>query len=104
MLRAGELDMALVGAVDLSCEPVHEAALASVTGAVRSAGDAAVVCVLMRASSARAAGLPCIALLDTVPVLLRVERSLLTPRVKASVSVAERCCPADTASLRAVSA
>jgi 3-oxoacyl-(acyl-carrier-protein) synthase/3-hydroxymyristoyl/3-hydroxydecanoyl-(acyl carrier protein) dehydratase/1-acyl-sn-glycerol-3-phosphate acyltransferase len=68
MLRAGELDMALVGAVDLSCEPVHEAALASVTGAVRSAGDAAVVCVLMRASSARAAGLPCIALLDTVPV------------------------------------
>jgi hypothetical protein len=68
MLRAGELDVALVGAVDLSCEPVHEAALASVTGTTQSAGDAAVVCVLMRASSARAAGLPCIALIDTSPL------------------------------------
>jgi len=67
MLRAGELDVALVGAVDLSCEPVHEAALASVTGEAHAAGDAAVVCLLMRASSARAAGLPVIAFVDTTP-------------------------------------
>ncbi|MCA9535342.1 MAG: 1-acyl-sn-glycerol-3-phosphate acyltransferase, partial [Myxococcales bacterium] len=65
MLRAGELDLALVGAVDLSCEPVHEAALAAVTGETRTSGDAAVVCALMREADARAAGLPILALLDT---------------------------------------
>jgi len=46
-LRAGELDAAIVGAVDLSCEPVHEAALDAAYGAVPSA-DAAVVFVLKR--------------------------------------------------------
>ncbi|MCB9660085.1 MAG: 1-acyl-sn-glycerol-3-phosphate acyltransferase [Sandaracinaceae bacterium] len=64
MLRAGELDLALVGAVDLSHEPVHEAALAAVSGQAHAAGDAAVVVALMREADARAAGLPIVARLD----------------------------------------
>ena len=46
----------------------------------------------------------CSKLLDVDPVELRAERILASPRVKASVSTAERCCPAETASLRAASA
>ncbi len=50
-LRAGELDAAVVGAVDLSAEPVHEAAAATVLPADRRVGgDAAIVLVLKRSA------------------------------------------------------
>lgn len=62
-LRHGEVDVAVVGAVDLSCEPVHRAALRAL-GRDRPPGDAAVVLVLERESDARAAGRPAIAILD----------------------------------------
>ena len=52
-LRSRELDAAVVGAVDLSCEPVHRAAAATVLGADRQIpGDAAVVMVLKRLADA----------------------------------------------------
>jgi acyl transferase domain-containing protein len=51
-LQRREIDVALVGAVDLSCEPVHRAALRSL-GRDRPPGDAAVVLVLERAEDAR---------------------------------------------------
>ena len=56
-LRAGEIDAAVVGAVDLSCEPVHRAALESL-GHRRAPGDAAVVLVLKRLADARRDGEP----------------------------------------------
>ncbi|MBI5547696.1 MAG: polyketide synthase dehydratase domain-containing protein, partial [Deltaproteobacteria bacterium] len=62
-LRAGELDLALVGAADFSCEPVHEAALRAL-GDPRAPGDAALVLVLQRAEDARREGRPILALLD----------------------------------------
>lgn len=53
-LRRGDIDAAVVGAVDLSCEPVHEAAARALLGADRQApGDAAIVMVLKRAQDAR---------------------------------------------------
>ncbi|MBI3270542.1 MAG: polyketide synthase dehydratase domain-containing protein [Planctomycetes bacterium] len=54
-LRAGEIDAAIVGAVDLSCETVHQAALAGV-GRESSPADAAVVLVLRRLEDARRLG------------------------------------------------
>ncbi|HEY2948370.1 MAG TPA: beta-ketoacyl synthase N-terminal-like domain-containing protein [Micromonosporaceae bacterium] len=62
-LGTGEVDAALVGAVDLSSEPVHQQALADL-GIDRTAGDAAVVLVLKRRADAERAGEPVIALLD----------------------------------------
>ena len=56
MLRAGELDTALVGAVDLSCEDVHKAASGLLGADRRTPGDAAVVLLLERADDAKAAG------------------------------------------------
>jgi acyl transferase domain-containing protein/3-hydroxymyristoyl/3-hydroxydecanoyl-(acyl carrier protein) dehydratase len=61
-LRHGEADAALVGAVDLSCEPVHQAALHAL-GRECQPGDAAVVLVLERLPDARLAGHPVIAVL-----------------------------------------
>lgn len=55
-LRTAEVDAALVGAVDLSCEPVHIAASEILGSDRQTPGDAAVVLVLKRASDARAAG------------------------------------------------
>ena len=56
-LRRGEIDAAVVGAVDLSCEPVHEAAARVLLGpGEQIAGDAAVVLVLKRADDARRDG------------------------------------------------
>ncbi len=46
-LRAGEVDVAIVGASDLSAEPVHEAATRAL-GIEGAGGDAAVVLVLKR--------------------------------------------------------
>ena len=65
-LRHGEADAAVVGAVDLSCEPVHQAALRAL-GRDRPPGDAAVVLVLERLADARRGGRPVIAILDDPP-------------------------------------
>ena len=65
-LRAGEADAALVGAVDVSCEPVHQAALREL-GREATAGDAAVVVVLKRLADARRDGDTVLALLADEP-------------------------------------
>lgn len=62
-LRAGELDAALVGAVDLSHEPVHLAALAAL-GRNTPPADAAVVLILKRLADARRDGDTVFATLD----------------------------------------
>jgi acyl transferase domain-containing protein/3-hydroxymyristoyl/3-hydroxydecanoyl-(acyl carrier protein) dehydratase len=64
-LRCGEADAAVVGAVDLSCEPVHQAALRAL-GRDRAPGDAAVVVILERLSDARRDGRRVIAVLDDI--------------------------------------
>lgn len=61
-LAAGDADAAIVGAVDLSHEPVHQAALAEL-GLDRAPGDAAVALVLKRLTDARRDGDTVIALL-----------------------------------------
>ncbi len=67
-LRRGEIDAAVVGAVDLSCEPVHEAAARVLLGpGEQIAGDSAVVLVLKRADDARRDG-------DTVFATLPADR------------------------------
>ncbi|NUB01336.1 beta-ketoacyl synthase [Azospirillum melinis] len=63
-LATGELDAAVVGAVDLSCEPVHRSALAALRPDLATAGDAAVALVLRRVECAEAAGEPIHAILD----------------------------------------
>ncbi|MGB0589602.1 MAG: beta-ketoacyl synthase N-terminal-like domain-containing protein [Myxococcota bacterium] len=56
-LRAGELDAALVGAVDVCCEPVQRAAAKGALGSEQQiAGDAAVVMVLKRLDDAQRDG------------------------------------------------
>jgi acyl transferase domain-containing protein/3-hydroxymyristoyl/3-hydroxydecanoyl-(acyl carrier protein) dehydratase len=56
-LRAGEIDAALVGAVDLSCEPAHEAAATEVLSPdKRVPGDAALAFVLKRVEDAQRDG------------------------------------------------
>ena len=62
-LRAATIDAAVVGAVDLSCEPVHEAALRAL-GVDDPSGDAAIVLVLERLSDARAKGHAVLALVE----------------------------------------
>ncbi|WP_370942301.1 beta-ketoacyl synthase N-terminal-like domain-containing protein [Amycolatopsis sp. cg5] len=62
-LRSDAADAVLVGAVDLSCEPVHQAALADL-GFGQPTGDAAVVVVLKRLEDARSAGDTVLAVLD----------------------------------------
>ena len=65
-LRAGEIDAAVIGAVDLSRDPVHEQA-ARALGLTGEAADGAVVLVLKRLADAQADGDPVIAILDDVP-------------------------------------
>jgi acyl transferase domain-containing protein/3-hydroxymyristoyl/3-hydroxydecanoyl-(acyl carrier protein) dehydratase len=56
-IDAGEIDAAIVGAVDLCCEPVQEAAACEAFGAdADPPGDAAVVMLLKRLSDARRDG------------------------------------------------
>ena len=62
-LRAGEIDAALVGAVDLSDEPVHRAAAAAL-GLTAKPADAAVVLVLKRVEDARHDGDQVVALIE----------------------------------------
>ena len=61
-LQAGELDVTLVGAVDLCCQPAHAEA-ARALGLSSPDGDAAVALVLQRVDDARAAGRPLLAVL-----------------------------------------
>ena len=63
MVATGELDLALAGAVDLSRNSVHEAALAALRPSARSPGDAAVLLGLQRYEDAIAQGNPVLALL-----------------------------------------
>jgi len=62
-LSAGEIDAAVVGAVDLSCEPVHERAAGAVLPPSAPA-DGAAVFVLRRLADAEAEGLPVLAVLQ----------------------------------------
>ncbi|MCN9242317.1 acyltransferase domain-containing protein [Streptomyces sp. RY43-2] len=62
-VRSGEVDAALVGATDLSCEAVHRAALHQL-GCEDEPGDGAVVLVLKSLNSARRDGDTVVALLD----------------------------------------
>ena len=64
-LRHHDMDAAIVGAVDLSCEPVHRAALAAL-GMDTATRDAAVVLVLERLRDAQSRRRPIIAILDDV--------------------------------------
>lgn len=67
-LRASEIDAAVVGAVDVCCEPVHTRAAAGALGESRATpGDAAVVLVLKRLGDARRDGNLVLALLDDAP-------------------------------------
>jgi acyl transferase domain-containing protein len=63
-LLAGEVDAALAGAVDLSVEPVHAAALKAVAPDAPRPGDAAIVLVLKREADARRDGNAVLALID----------------------------------------
>ncbi len=79
-LRAGEIDAALVCAVDLCCEPVHaEAATALLPANRHQPGDAAVTLVLQRLEDARRSGHPILAVLDepvapsAAPLTLRLD-------------------------------
>ena len=64
-LRSGELDAALVGAVDLSDEPVHRAAAQALLARDRQIpGDAACALVLKRLDDARRDGCDIIGVLD----------------------------------------
>ena len=66
-LRLGDMDAAVVGAVDLSCEPVHGAAAAAVLPENRQIpGDAAVLLVLERLEDARRQGRDILAVIDDV--------------------------------------
>jgi len=62
-LRAEELDLALAGAADFSCDPVHEAA-ARELGLPGPSGDGAVVLALKRLADARRDGDRVFALID----------------------------------------
>ncbi|MEE8475516.1 MAG: beta-ketoacyl synthase N-terminal-like domain-containing protein, partial [Myxococcota bacterium] len=67
-LAAGEIDAAVVGAVDLSCEPVHRRAATQLLSAERQiAGDAAIILVLRRLADARSQAEPILAVLTDVP-------------------------------------
>jgi acyl transferase domain-containing protein/3-hydroxymyristoyl/3-hydroxydecanoyl-(acyl carrier protein) dehydratase len=55
-LRSGEIGAALVGAVDLSCDPVHIAASAALSADRRIPGDAAVMLMLKRLDDAERDG------------------------------------------------
>ncbi|BAN01655.1 type I polyketide synthase [Ilumatobacter coccineus] len=55
-LRVGDIDAALVGAVDLSCDPAHRAATDLIDDVSRPPGDAAVMLVVKRLDDAERDG------------------------------------------------
>jgi acyl transferase domain-containing protein/3-hydroxymyristoyl/3-hydroxydecanoyl-(acyl carrier protein) dehydratase/1-acyl-sn-glycerol-3-phosphate acyltransferase len=55
-LREGQLDAALVGAVDLSCQDVHRTATKDLDGREQPPGDAAVVLLVRRLADAESRG------------------------------------------------
>ncbi|WP_269210885.1 beta-ketoacyl synthase N-terminal-like domain-containing protein [Mycobacterium simiae] len=62
-LRSKEIDAAIVGAVDMSCEPIHEAAARDLLSAgEQDPADAAVVLVVKRAVDALRSGDPVLAI------------------------------------------
>jgi acyl transferase domain-containing protein/3-hydroxymyristoyl/3-hydroxydecanoyl-(acyl carrier protein) dehydratase len=63
LLRRGELDLAIVGAVDLADEPVHTAAVRVLIDSSTVPGDAAVALVLKRRADAERDGDPILATL-----------------------------------------
>ena len=73
-LHTGELDAVLVGAVDLSHDPLHRASLAVADGDVPP-GDASIVLVLKRLTDAEAAGDDVLAVLcdDDAPAVDRAD-------------------------------
>lgn len=78
-LERGEIDVAVVGAVDLCCEPVHAVAASALLGVDRDPpGDAACVLVLKRRAAARRAGERILAVVE------RVESSPREPWVEPS--------------------
>ena len=73
-LRRGEMDAALVGAVDLSDEPVHRAALAALAPErTAAADDTAVVLVLERVADAERLGHTVLATVAELPAAAEVE-------------------------------
>jgi acyl transferase domain-containing protein len=84
-LRRGEIDAALVGAVDLSVEPVHQAAAAHLLGpAQQTPGDAAVVLLLKRADDARRDGDAILATFTIHNSQFTIENSLTLPNLHAA--------------------
>ncbi len=82
-LATRELDAALVGAVDLACEPVHErAARELLPDALRRGGDAAIVLLLVRLEDAREKRVPILAIFDAPDenAPLRFDRGTLASR------------------------
>ncbi|HWZ50724.1 MAG TPA: beta-ketoacyl synthase N-terminal-like domain-containing protein [Granulicella sp.] len=80
-LQSGEIDAALVGAVDMSCEPAHEAAALHVfEDEERVSGDAAIMFVLKRVTDAERDGNRIYAILpQRAPCKPSVERSHSAP-------------------------
>lgn len=70
-LRVGDIDAAMVGAVDLSCDPAHRAAADLVADVVRPPGDAAVMLVVKRLDDAERDG-------DTVYAVICGDRDQTT--------------------------
>lgn len=84
MLEEGSVDAALIGAVDLSVEPVHQVAARALLPKERQrAADAAVVLLLEREDDARAAGRPILAVLaeGDEGAVFDVDHSALTQRL-----------------------
>lgn len=66
-LRAGEIDAALVGASDFSCEIVHRQAILALQPDAPPAGDAAVALILRRLEDAKREGNPILAVISATP-------------------------------------
>ncbi len=76
-VRSGELDAAIVGAVDLSCESVHRAAVKALAGEGTASppGDAAVVLVVKRLEDAERDGDRVYALIEEIGEVEEVEEA-----------------------------
>lgn len=98
-LRAGEVDMMLCGAVDLSDEPMHRAACAAIPAlAGRRHADAAILFVLKRRADAERAGDAILAAISAEPMDFAAAAApggavahAADAAVKVAVAVAEGC-------------